>query len=854
MSATRTCTLRRFVAIVAGLVVLCVLTPAATAMTVAQRKLAARSAYDQAERLREALNGRPAAERSRRDYGKVLDAYRKVYYTSPGSSKADSSVLAVAELLAEEGRNFDDPKLLQSAIKQYEFLRREYPGSKYRYGALYAIGEIYAEDLNDAKQARATFEEFLTRYPRHELASNAHDALAQMDAEAAKAKSSKTKKSTQQAKEPKAASETQGKDKDKDAEGVETRHAASPSAQPGRSNKNDEAAAAPPPKSDNYLPAPVRELADRATRVAEHTGDKGDKETTPAGPRTHEGPPRVTGIRHWSTPEYTRVAIDLEDEVKYESGRVPDPDRIFFDLQDTKLAPGLVGKEFDVEDGLLKKIRVAQYQRDQARVVLDVGDVADYQVFMLPNPYRLIIDIHGKQSANLAKNGAKSPAGSKAAAQASEVAAMAPPVATSTPASKNTKAKTESKADVKNADSGASTLASTAASSSLPGSSSVPAPKSNVPTSASAEKAQKSSDKAVQAPATSAKTDADASSHEAASIAVSTPAKATPAPKPPVEVAAVQPDADPDATDDSTPRRAPVEVVADDSMPHGKRLPPLPPAPVDSKHKSSKTSRASTASTIQVAQPTADGDRSLIRALGLKIGRIVVDAGHGGHDTGTVGPGGLEEKDLVLDVSLRLGRLLEQRMGADVVFTRDDDTFIPLETRTAIANREQADLFISVHANSSHDASARGVETYYLNFTSSPDALEVAARENAVSDTSIHELQDLVKKIALKEKIDESREFAADVQQSLKQGLSTRTSNMRDRGVKKAPFIVLIGANMPSILAEISFLSNPGDEHKLKTPEYRQKIAESLYRGVARYVSGLAGVKMANAGTKAAGQ
>ena len=172
------------------------------------------------------------------------------------------------------------------------------------------------------------------------------------------------------------------------------------------------------------------------------------------------------------------------------------------------------------------------------------------------------------------------------------------------------------------------------------------------------------------------------------------------------------------------------------------------------------------------AAPTSAGERSLTRALGLKIGRIVVDAGHGGHDTGTIGPNGLMEKDLVLDVALRLGRLLETRLGADVIFTRDDDTFIPLETRTAIANEHQADLFISVHANSSPDPSARGVETYYLNFTSNPDALEVAARENAVSEKSIFELQDLVKKITLKEKIEESRELAGDVQQSLYGGLA----------------------------------------------------------------------------------
>jgi len=188
---------------------------------------------------------------------------------------------------------------------------------------------------------------------------------------------------------------------------------------------------------------------------------------------------------------------------------------------------------------------------------------------------------------------------------------------------------------------------------------------------------------------------------------------------------------------------------------------------------------------------------------------------------------------------------LQKKMGAEVVYTRSDDTFVPLETRTAIANQEQADLFISVHANSSHDPTARGVETYYLNFTSSADALEVAARENAVSEKSIHELQDLVKKIALKEKIEESREFASDVQSALSTGLSTKNSKMRNRGVKKAPFIVLIGANMPSILAEISFVSNPTDEHKLQTPEYRQKIAESLYHGVSKYVGGLSGVKLA---------
>jgi N-acetylmuramoyl-L-alanine amidase len=239
-------------------------------------------------------------------------------------------------------------------------------------------------------------------------------------------------------------------------------------------------------------------------------------------------------------------------------------------------------------------------------------------------------------------------------------------------------------------------------------------------------------------------------------------------------------------------------------------------------------------------QPTRDGQSTLTRALGLKIGRIVIDPGHGGHDTGTIGPTGLMEKDLCLDVALRLGKIVAQRLpGADVVYTRSDDTFIPLEDRTNIANQAKADLFISIHANSSRNHDARGIETYYLNLKGSPEAMEVAARENASSQESVHDLEDLVKKIARNEKIDESREFAEDIQDSLAQRIQKSAKSMRNRGVRKAPFVVLIGADMPSILTEISFLSNPSDEKMLKKPEYRQRVAEGLYQGVASYLQSL---------------
>jgi N-acetylmuramoyl-L-alanine amidase len=271
--------------------------------------------------------------------------------------------------------------------------------------------------------------------------------------------------------------------------------------------------------------------------------------------------------------------------------------------------------------------------------------------------------------------------------------------------------------------------------------------------------------------------------------------------------------------------------VAKSSTANGKVSPPNPKA---------DASKAAALITPTESKPTRDGNRSLTRALGLKINRIVIDAGHGGHDTGTIGPHGLMEKDLCLDVALKLGKEIEEKLpGAEVIYTRKDDTFIPLEQRTAIANEAKADLFISVHANSSHDQAARGIETYYLNFATSAESMEVASRENALSQESLHDLQDIIKKIARNEKVEESKELANDIQDSLTHRLQLVNQNERNRGVKKAPFVVLIGANMPSVLSEISFISNPNDEKLLRKTDQRQRVADGLYRGIASYLESL---------------
>jgi N-acetylmuramoyl-L-alanine amidase len=233
------------------------------------------------------------------------------------------------------------------------------------------------------------------------------------------------------------------------------------------------------------------------------------------------------------------------------------------------------------------------------------------------------------------------------------------------------------------------------------------------------------------------------------------------------------------------------------------------------------------------------GDRTLTRVLGLKIGRIVLDPGHGGHDLGTIGPGGLFEKDLVLSIARRLQKMLRENLGAEVVLTRSDDTFISLEERTEIANQHHADLFISIHANSSRIRSISGVETYFLDFARTKAEREVAARENATTMNNIRDLEDLIKKIAQADKSLESRELASIIQEKLYAGSRQFSRGTQNRGVRSAPFVVLIGANMPSVLAEVAFISNPKDERLLSKEANQNLLVKALFSGIEGYMKTL---------------
>ena len=525
----------------------------------------------------------------------------------------------------------------QSAVDTYRFLISQYPGSRHGSDAMMACAKIQRDQLSDYSGAAKTYQEFLKRYPRSSRKREAQEGVAELAL-------------LRNGNRLSAATETK---------------------------PTIEAAASDADATQNAL----------ATQTA----------TPPASGMV----PRLRRIRTSAEEETSRVTIDLEGLVPYTSGRLTNPDRIFFDLHNARLPLEVARQSIEVDGDLLTAVRTAQYQASVVRVVLTVDGVKEYAVSTADNPPQLLIDLYAK------------------------------------------------------------------------------------PLPAAQAKAAKASHNSNRTPALTA-----GATGEPAVEAVSTSAKAG---------------------------------------------------------KTASQSEAFRASTPP--QPTRDGQSTLTRALGLKIGRIVIDAGHGGHDTGTIGPTGLMEKDLCLDVALRLGKIIKQRLpGAAVVFTRSDDSFIPLEERTAIANDAHADLFISVHANSSQDHAARGIETYYLNLKGSPEAMEVAARENAVSDVGIHDLEDLIKKITRNEKIDESREFAEDIQNSLSVRMQKTSKLVKNRGVRKAPFVVLIGADMPSILTEISFLSNPADEQLLKKPEHRQRVAEGLYQGVASYLQSLNSVAFNVAG------
>ena len=653
--------------------------------TAAVKRQSASTQFLRAQDLRIALTNKTTEKRTLEDYKQVVNTFRRVYMITPHAAEVPDALLAVAELYTEMGERFGR-SYFQSAVDTYQFLIREYPASRYCQDAYLRSGKLQKDQLGDLAGATRTFDAFLKKFPRSAHKREAQEARAELALLQNSAPAEGAAKSA---------------------------IARSASSDADRQNSSKRAASRNSEIDPEREPSNVS-LAEEDKQIA--SVNAAEKALVPSGASGRAQ--QIRKISAKALQNSTRVTIDLEGGVQYVSGRIANPDRIYFDLHAAKLTPALAHTKIKTDGTNLSAVRVAQNPSSVVRVVLDVNGVTDYTASLLNNPSRLVIDLYANgetvQTANAGDGSGETAASENAAA-----------------------------------------------------------------TEKPAEKTQPSATTAVKS----------------AKAAPSEVGNAIPQPKSKLGLANV------------------------------------------GKSSNGKPDLVQPAST---PQPTRGGQSTLTRALGLKIGRIVIDAGHGGHDTGTIGPTGLMEKDLCLDVALRLGKIIQQRLpGADVLFTRSDDTFIPLEERTHIANEAKADMFISIHANSSQDTGARGIETYYLNLKGSPEAMEVAARENATDDQGIHELQDLVKQIARTEKIDESKEFAEDVQDSLSKRIQKSAKPVKNRGVRKAPFVVLIGADMPSILTEISFLSNPADEKMLKQPEHRQRVAEGIYQGLASYLQSL---------------
>src|SRR5258705_12461676 len=487
----------------------------------------------------------------------------------------------------------------QSAVDTYQFLIREYPTSRYAQDAYLRSAKLQQDQLGDLSGASATYEAFLKKFPRSPHKREAQEARAELAL-------------------------LQNSAPTENPRSAIARSAGSPAERPETSRR--------------VVSRDVPRDVPRDTDVAgtkEPIAKEAAKENITTPVAANGRAPQIRRISAKALPNSTRVVIELESSVQYTSGRIANPDRIFFDLQAAKLTPQLAHSVIKAEGTILSAIRVAQNPSGVARVVLDVNGVTDYSATLLSNPSRLIIDLYANsESIETAKanDGAEDSGANEKPPAVTERPTVKPQpsAATSTKAART---------------SGEDPLV-------------IPQPKSRLGLAKSGRR----------------------------------PDLVQPASKP---------------------------------------------------------------------LPTRDGQSTLTRALGLKIGRIVIDAGHGGPDTGTIGPTGLMEKDLCLDVALRLGKIIQQKLpGADIVFTRSDDTFIPLEDRTRIANQAKADLFLSIHANSSRDHAARGIETYYLNLKGSAEAMEVAARENASSQEGVHELQDMGMKISKTEEIDQFQELA----------------------------------------------------------------------------------------------
>jgi N-acetylmuramoyl-L-alanine amidase len=737
--------------------------------------------YREAQAGLATLKASPKRLVNRAEWERVILRYRKVVARYPASGYADDALLAVGDLYRAMASEFKAPRYQADAAAAYRTLVQEYPSSSRGERALFSVVEIAKESGEPRRLAEAA-KDYLETYPDSKRAGEVRQ-MAKPQKAAAPLRTATRPASPAPAPSP------APKGPGKPAEAPRT---ASGASKPGP-------AGVAPVRAADAKPAEAKSAAEPSPKPVEvkvaavvPARPEPDPEPLPTPPPP--GLAQVYKLRLWSGEKAARVVLDMEKRVPLKTERGGER-RLVVELDGARLHPSLRDRRFGAADGQLEKVLIEPQGTDKVRVSLDLRGLDEQRVFYLDDPLRLVIDTSVR------------PAESAPAPAGAVIAQSQPPRPAPTPAPEAVRVEARS-IEPFDADPEPDRLPSRR----LPAlalAATAPAPVAAVVAGAPVRPID---GRAPVDPRTGGDPKAAGKPPKPGDAKVAEVAKA-PDPKP--------------------AEARPADVKAADAR-------PAEPRPAEAKvaDRAPEPRRDDRASAPHRPQVNRDGEFSLARQLGLGARRIVIDAGHGGHDPGTIGPTGLMEKDLVLDVALRLEKQVRGELGAEVVLTRGTDVFVPLEERTAIANSKGADLFLSIHANSSPNATARGIETYFLNFAKSAHAESVAARENAISAATLKDLQNLVKAITLNTKIDESRDFAASVQEALVGNLK-RDYPVLDRGVHTAPFYVLIGANMPSVLAEIAFVSNPGDERLLKGPAYREQIAASLFAGVKSYLEAL---------------
>jgi len=566
----------------------------------------------------------------------AMDNFQKIHDAQPLSSYAAAGLFMLGRVSYARYQQFSDPTDLDNALEYYTKVATLFPWHPLADDCLLTMGRIQLEDKKNPQESARIYGRIITEYYTGELVDQTMERLKFL------------------------------------ARKFNTPIPEIP-----------EIAAAEPPVAEPVLPPAVEAESRNETPAAESA----TIELPNVKNRSYVQP-----IEHWSSDNYTRIVIKTSRPVSYREELLEkvgeQPRRLFIDFDKSYIEPQYRAP-IPIKDGLLQQVRTAQFTPDTVRVVLDIESIESYKIYSLPDPFRVIVDVHGQPAATVEASADKSPG-----------------------------------------------------------------PETETDTSETGD-----------------------------------------------------------------------EGVAQDA-------PPL----ILQDYKKVKFSGKSKKPAPERGAPITSPILSLAQQLNLGVRRIVIDPGHGGKDPGAIAFG-LKEKDVVLKVAKKLAKKLKEELGCEVLLTRDKDVFLSLEERTAIANASGADLFISLHLNAHPSEKVFGFETYYLNLSTDPEAIRVAALENATSTHQLSDLQGILSDIMKNSKIDESSRLARQVQEALSSGLTSRKyPQVKDLGVKQAPFYVLIGAEMPAVLIEMAFISNKTDAGHVKKEGYQEALSAEITQGVRKYI------------------